>query len=75
MEEYLGDPTGVIHNKRCGGVILYNGVYFCGRCSQGVEMTPRMYTGLFDYRYPKGNFEDHPNFKRKLYERGKAVSS
>ncbi len=34
-------------------------------------MTPEMYAGLFDHRYPDGDFERHPNFDRALYEKGK----
>jgi hypothetical protein len=65
----LGDPTGVAH--RCGGQVCYNGDYFCDRCGKSVKMTPQMYHGLFVRRYPDGNYEDHPNFDRRLFERGR----
>lgn len=65
-----GDPTGV-RCSWCPGMVVYNGHYFCNDCGRTVKPTAEMYAGLFDRRYPKGDFESHPNFDRKLYDRGK----
>lgn len=73
----MDSRTGIYHHQththqQCDGEIIYNGNYWCENCSKVIDPDrhPAVYAGLFKSRYPKGNYEDHPNFDQELYRDG-----
>lgn len=69
--------TGIYHSqvhihRDCDGEILYNGAYWCDICGARIDPVshPAIYAGYFRTCYPKGNYEDHPNFDQELYRDG-----
>lgn len=72
------EGTGIGHAEisvkaaGCVGEICYNGAYLCDWCAREIspESHPAVYAALLQKRYPEGNYSDHPNFDKVMYEDG-----